>query len=164
MVSAGVHPRLALSAARERSDEGHEAFGQTVSFWTTLSQVVTPPGASAGSPSQGHRPPLGRWLWHEVPMTLRFSFHPLKVPHLMLLPPAGLEVSPRLGTCGCSGRADRASSPRAPALAVLRVSLVGPSFLWKLGCSVESGASASWVRDECVPREGAVGCQGKGHF
>lgn len=61
MVSAGVCLQPVLSAARDRSDEGPEAFVQPVSSWTTLSQMVTPP-ASTGSLSQGHRPPLGRWL------------------------------------------------------------------------------------------------------
>lgn len=118
MVSAGVCPHLALSAVGERtSDEGPEAFGQPGSFWTTLSQMVTPPSASAGSPSQDHGPPLGRWLWHEVPTMLAFSFCPLRVFHLMLLlawpqvMAESLEVPPWLSTHECSGRADRSSSP-----------------------------------------------------
>jgi len=161
MAGAGVRPCLALLAVSERrSDEGHEA---CPSLSGPHCQMVTGPGASAGCPSQGHGPPSGKWLWHEMPTTLGFSFHPLTVPRPLLLPAQpqataeGLEV---LGTRGCSGRAGRASTPPAPVLAVLPVSLVGPSFLWKPGCSVELGASGSRIRGG---REGDVCCQGGGY-
>lgn len=94
MVSIRACPCLVLLAVQERrSEEGCKAFGQPVCFWIMISQMIVSPGASTGSPSQGHWPPLRRWLCHEIPVALEFSFCPLWMPHLMPQVRAeGLEV------------------------------------------------------------------------